>query len=64
MRSMSRSDIATRASGEMHIEVGGLTSFATDVAQRVSPTVKELEPLSSATATQWVDYWEAVGMFR
>lgn len=48
----------------MHIEVGGLTSFATVVAQRVSPTVKELEPLSSATATQWVDYWEAVGMFR
>ncbi|KAG1900203.1 putative aminoadipate reductase [Suillus fuscotomentosus] len=64
MRSMSRSDIATRASGEMHLEVGGLTSFATVVAQRVSPTVKELEPLSSATATQWVDYWEAVGMFR
>ncbi|KAG2103392.1 putative aminoadipate reductase [Suillus discolor] len=64
MRSMSRSDIATRASGKMHLEVGGVTSFSTDVAQRVSPTVKELEPLSSASATQWVDYWEAVGMFR
>ncbi|KAG1819054.1 uncharacterized protein BJ212DRAFT_1567944 [Suillus subaureus] len=64
MRLMSRSDIAIRASGEMYSEVGGFASFATDVAQCVSLTVKELEPLSSATAMQWVDYWEAVGMFR
>ncbi|KAG2347280.1 acetyl-CoA synthetase-like protein [Suillus weaverae] len=64
MRLMSRSDTAIRASGEMGSEVGGFTSFATGVAQRVSLTVKELEPLSTATATQWVDYWDAVGMFR
>ncbi|KAG2133342.1 putative aminoadipate reductase [Suillus clintonianus] len=64
IRFISRSDIAIRASGEMRSDVGGFTSFATGVAQRVSLTVKELEPLSSVTATTWVDYWEAVGMFR
>ncbi|KAG2133352.1 putative aminoadipate reductase [Suillus clintonianus] len=64
MRVMSRSDIAIRASGDMRSEVGGITSFATGVAQRVSLTVKELEPLSSVAATQWVDYWDAVRMFR
>ncbi|KAG2119415.1 putative aminoadipate reductase [Suillus clintonianus] len=63
MRSITRSDITIRASGEMS-DVGGFTPFATDVAQRVSPTVKELEPLSSADAVQWVDYWAAVGMFE
>jgi len=64
MRFITRSDIAIRASGELSSEAGGFTSFATGVAQRVSPTVKELEPLSSADAAQWVDYWTAVGMFR
>lgn len=53
----TRSDI-----GEMHKM--GDTPFATDVAQRVSPTMKKLEPLSSADAAQWVDYWVAVGMFQ
>lgn len=64
MRSITRSDIAIRASGELRAEAGDFTPFATDVAQRVSPTVKELEPLSSADAVQWVDYWAAVGMFH
>ncbi|OAX39503.1 hypothetical protein K503DRAFT_689488, partial [Rhizopogon vinicolor AM-OR11-026] len=44
-------------------EAGGIP-FATGVAQRVSPTMKELEPLSAADATQWVNYWAAVGMFQ
>ncbi|OAX31791.1 putative aminoadipate reductase [Rhizopogon vinicolor AM-OR11-026] len=64
MRFMTRSDIAIRASGEMSLEAGGFTPFSTVVAQRVSPTVKDLEPLSSANAKQWVDYWSAVGMFQ
>jgi len=64
MRFMTRSDIAIRASGEMSLEAGGLTPFSTTVAQRVSPTVKELEPLSSVDARLWVDYWSAVGMFQ
>jgi hypothetical protein len=64
MRFMTRSDIAIRASGEMSLEAGGLAPFSTVVAQRVSPTVKDLEPLSSADAEQWVDYWSVVGMFQ
>ncbi|KAG1779119.1 putative aminoadipate reductase [Suillus placidus] len=64
MRSMARSDIAIRASGEMGSEAGGVTSFATAVAERVSPTMKELKSLSSADAAQWVDYWVAMGMFQ
>ncbi|KAG2117013.1 putative aminoadipate reductase [Suillus discolor] len=64
MRSMARSDIAIRASGEMGSEVGGMTLFTTAVAERVSPTMKELKSLSSADAAQWVDYWEAMGMFQ
>jgi len=52
-----------RATGEMSSEAGGFTPFATNVAQRVSLTMKELEPLSPADASQWVDYWAEVGMF-
>jgi len=64
MRFITGSDITIRASGEMRSEACGFTSFATDVAQRVSPTVKELEPLSSGDAAQWVNYWVAAGMFE
>ncbi|KAG1821117.1 acetyl-CoA synthetase-like protein [Suillus subaureus] len=64
MRLMARSDIAIRASGEMDSEAGGVASFATAVAERVSPTMKELKSLSSADAAQWVDYWVAMGMFQ
>jgi hypothetical protein len=64
MRFITRSDTALRASGDLSSEAGGFTPFATGVAQRVSPTVNELEPLSSADAVQWVDYWEAVGMLQ
>ncbi|KAG0694683.1 hypothetical protein DFH29DRAFT_880537, partial [Suillus ampliporus] len=64
MRFITRSDIAIRASGKTHSEAGGFSQFATGVAERVSPTMKELEPLSSADAAQWVNYWKAVGMFQ
>jgi len=64
MRSITRSDIDIRASGELSSEAVGFRSFSTEVAQRVSPTLKELEPLSSVDAAQWVAYWEAVGMFQ
>ncbi|KAG2068654.1 putative aminoadipate reductase [Suillus decipiens] len=64
IRSMARSDIAIRASGDMGSEAGGMASFATVVAERVSPMMKELKSLSSADAAQWVDYWVAMGMFQ
>ncbi|OAX30945.1 hypothetical protein K503DRAFT_870821 [Rhizopogon vinicolor AM-OR11-026] len=64
MRFITRSDIAMRASWEMTLEAGSFTPFSTAVAQRVSPTVKDLEPLSSADAERWVEYWSAVGMFQ
>ena len=64
MRFITRSDTALRASRDLSSEAAGFTPFATGVARRVSPTVNELEPLSSADAVQWVDYWETVGMFQ
>ncbi|KAG2366971.1 acetyl-CoA synthetase-like protein [Suillus spraguei] len=64
MRGMTQSDLAIRASGDMGSEAGGMNSFATAVAQRASPTMKELKSLSSADAGQWVDYWAAMGMFQ
>jgi hypothetical protein len=64
MRAMAQSDSVIRASGEMGTEAGGLTLFATAVAERASPTMKELKPLSSADAALWVDYWAAMGMFQ
>ncbi|KAG1761841.1 hypothetical protein EDD22DRAFT_1050951 [Suillus occidentalis] len=60
MRSMTRSDITIRAPGEPS-EASDFTPFATDVALHVSPTVKELEPLSSADAAQWVDLGGLLG---
>ncbi|KAG1835183.1 putative aminoadipate reductase [Suillus variegatus] len=63
-RAMAHSDTAIRASGKMDSEAGGLNLFATAVAERVSPTMKELKPLSSADAAQWLDYWIAMGMFE
>jgi hypothetical protein len=63
VRFITQSDIVIRASGEISSEAGGFTPFSTVVAQRISPTMKELDPLSSADAAQWVDYWSAVGMF-
>lgn len=48
----------------MGSEAGDVASFATTVAERVSPTMKELKSLSSADAAQWVDYWVAMEMFQ
>lgn len=50
MCTMTRSDITIRGILRDASEAGGFTPFATDVVQCVSPTVKELEPLSSADA--------------
>ncbi|KAG2145446.1 uncharacterized protein EDB93DRAFT_1251316 [Suillus bovinus] len=51
-RSVIPSDITIRASSKIPSEAGGFTPFATDVAQHVSPTVKELAPLLSADTAQ------------
>jgi hypothetical protein len=64
MRFINRSDTALGVSGDLSSEACGFNPLSTVVAQRVSPTVKELEALSSADASQWVKYWVAVGMFR
>lgn len=45
----------------MGVEVAGMASCVTAVTERVSPTMKEVKPLSSADVGQWVDYWVAVG---
>ena len=44
-------------------EAVGFMSFVTEVARRVSKTMRELEPLSAGDAVRWVDYWTAAGMF-
>lgn len=45
----------------MGVEVAGMASCVTTVTECVSPTMKEVKPLSSADVGQWVDYWVAVG---
>lgn len=45
------------------VEAVGFTSCATEVALRVSETMRTLEPLSAVDAARWVDYWVSVGMF-
>ncbi|KAG1798498.1 uncharacterized protein HD556DRAFT_1430829 [Suillus plorans] len=64
MRPIAQSDIVTRASGEMGVEVAGMALCVTAVAERVSPTMRELKSLSSADVGQWVDYWMSAGMFQ
>ncbi|KAG9308660.1 putative aminoadipate reductase [Chiua virens] len=64
MRSLAESDVGMRRrSGAEMEEAVGFTRFATDVAQGVSKTMRELKPLSAMDATQWVDYWVSAGMF-
>jgi thioester reductase-like protein len=63
MRSLAQADTAVRQSVQSGAEAVGFSGFATDIARRVSKTMRELEPLSSLDAMRWVDYWESVGMF-
>ena len=68
MHTLAQGDSAIRLQmgtlkASVDFEVAGPAGFATDVAQRVSETMRDLEPLSAADATRWVDYWESVGMF-
>ncbi|KIJ18039.1 hypothetical protein PAXINDRAFT_97557 [Paxillus involutus ATCC 200175] len=63
MRSIAQEDTAIRQSDRYDAEEVGFADFATDVAQRVSKTMRNLKPLSSSDVEKWVDYWESVGMF-
>ncbi|KAH7882112.1 putative aminoadipate reductase [Phlebopus sp. FC_14] len=63
IRSLTQEDVAIRQSNRPGQEAAGFTSFATDVAQKVSRTMKELEPITPPDVTRWVDYWESAGMF-
>ena len=64
MRSLGEKDEAMRLQAlETMDEAVGFTSFVTEVARRVSKTMRELEPFSAGDAVRWVDYWTAAGMF-
>ncbi|KAF9228211.1 acetyl-CoA synthetase-like protein [Gyrodon lividus] len=63
MRFLAQEDTAIRQWDRADAEAAGFTDFAMDVAQRVSKTMRELEPLSPSDAARWVDYWESIGMF-
>ncbi|KAH7912704.1 acetyl-CoA synthetase-like protein [Hygrophoropsis aurantiaca] len=62
-RKLARSNIEIRASGLMNVEVGGLAAFATDKAQSISPSMRELSPISKGEAEKWVRYWIDSGGF-
>lgn len=62
MRLLAESDQGMRGC-EGTEEAVGFTSFVTEVALRVSETMRALEPLSAVDVMRWVDYWESVGMF-
>lgn len=63
MRLLAEGDEAMRRGETGTEEAVGFTSFETEVAQRVSQTMRALEPLSAVDVMRWVDYWESVGMF-
>ena len=69
MRSLAESDeVIRRHALDLSLattdeEALGFTSFVTEVARRVSKTIRALEPLSAVDAAQWVDYWATAGMF-
>ncbi|KAH7928011.1 putative aminoadipate reductase [Leucogyrophana mollusca] len=63
MRVLAGADTSIRESGNKNAEAGGFTTFSTDKARAASLTMRELEPLSSAEAERWVQYWAEVGMF-
>ncbi|KAF9244919.1 putative aminoadipate reductase [Melanogaster broomeanus] len=62
-RALAQQDTMIRQSGRPDAEAVGFTDLMTDTAQRVSKTMRELEPLSPSDVKRWVDYWESVGMF-
>ena len=67
MRSLAESDEAIRRQdlslATADEEALGFASFVTEVARRVSKTMRALEPLSAVDAERWVDYWASAGMF-
>lgn len=69
MRTLAQGDVAMHLeptpsdSASEDVEAAGSTRFATDVARRVSKTMRDLVPLSSADVVRWVDYWVLVVMF-
>ncbi|KAH7913622.1 putative aminoadipate reductase [Hygrophoropsis aurantiaca] len=63
MRALAAADTSIRGSGQRNAEAGGFTPFATEKARAVSPTMRELKPLTSEEAERWVQYWTDVGMF-
>ncbi|KIJ61725.1 hypothetical protein HYDPIDRAFT_158984 [Hydnomerulius pinastri MD-312] len=63
IRFLAQGDTSMRQSDRFDEEAAGFASFTTDVAQSVSKTMKELEPLSATDVMGWIHYWESVGMF-
>ncbi|KAG8215135.1 hypothetical protein J3R82DRAFT_8605 [Butyriboletus roseoflavus] len=63
MRLLAEGDEGMRRGQAGTEEAVGFTSFETEVAQRVSKTMRVLEPLSAVDVMRWVDYRESAGTF-
>ena len=61
---VARMDDIIRVSGKTDLECGGIPTFVTDAAQEISPTLRDLPPLSSRDFARWVHYWIYEGMFE
>ena len=62
-RAISEADLEMSRSGRVDAETGGLATFATDKAQSVSRTMRELVPIGAKDVELWVSYWGSVGLF-
>ena len=62
-RAVSEADLDMSRQGRIDAETGGLATFATDKAQSVSRTIREVAPIGVKDVDLWVSYWSSVGLF-
>jgi len=62
-RTLVRGDEAIRRSQIAATEAAGIANFITTKAQRVSPTMANMQAIGEVEADAWVAYWIANGVF-
>jgi len=63
-RMISSADATVRKSGRRDVEGGGFATFSTEKSQAASPTLNNLQQISTDDARQWVGYWSSKGFFE
>ncbi|KAF9019777.1 putative nonribosomal peptide synthetase [Rhodocollybia butyracea] len=59
---LSHGDKTVEMSGDLLMEMGGIGSFSMEHALKISPRMRNLEPICLADVQMWVKYWIRNGM--